>query len=536
MRKIDLQGRGVPADLPRTQMTPQRMFQPPKPRPTYPLISQGKDFQSPSKPLLQGTPSEYDFLSKSRYPQNMQNMQNMQNILPDPLNMSQYSAYPRPQSIDIGMKGCTNYECLVPVQMKSSGREDWRTIVTIQIQISSTGPHNEQTLSIELTDEKDAFFLYTLTCGETEFHQLKAEQSLVVDFQAFPGKFIELLELSMKKEEETPRFICILEEEIGSGAILHIVETNLFKQLTHLNLRFKSGTDETLKRYLAGKLLQFKTENENLNIKLEQTEDTLSTQLLNNDKLKAENQGVREENRRIMDELKLESQRQLNDLKERMLETQNINQERWEEERNKLLGKLERETTQLKGEVAHGNSQMGMVKGERAHLESENNLLGNKLSSVEHELGVVKLQLEEIRGVNKELEAGKYKQENIITEYKVKLENLDRGVKDKGEQVVNIQKLLDSNKSRSEHIEDTVNMLKATNTKMEEKLHMSVQEVTKGNNIIQRMQGDHKAQKAKLKAKHQSVLQHEESVAKLKIELVEFKRELLDCKYIYIYI
>jgi spindle assembly abnormal protein 6 len=46
---------------------------------------------------------------------------------------------------------------------------------------------------MELTDEQDPLFLYTLACSEQDFHILKAEQQLLVDFQAFPQSFVELL-------------------------------------------------------------------------------------------------------------------------------------------------------------------------------------------------------------------------------------------------------------------------------------------------------------------------------------------------------
>jgi spindle assembly abnormal protein 6 len=83
--------------------------------------------------------------------------------------------------------------------------------------------------------------LYSLECGETEFHNLKNEQSLIVDFQAFPSKFIELLELCAKKEEEVQRFFCVLCTGFANDAFLNIIETNQFKQLTHLSLKFKAG-------------------------------------------------------------------------------------------------------------------------------------------------------------------------------------------------------------------------------------------------------------------------------------------------------
>ena len=45
-----------------------------------------------------------------------------------------------------------------------------------------------------------SLFLYTLNLNETEFLTLKTEQSLLVDFQCFPSKLMELLELCINNQ------------------------------------------------------------------------------------------------------------------------------------------------------------------------------------------------------------------------------------------------------------------------------------------------------------------------------------------------
>ena len=54
---------------------------------------------------------------------------------------------------------------------------------------------------MDLTDESDPLFLYSMTCSEQDYHILKAEQSLLVDFQAFPQSFVELLQFCQSMEE-----------------------------------------------------------------------------------------------------------------------------------------------------------------------------------------------------------------------------------------------------------------------------------------------------------------------------------------------
>lgn len=42
-------------------------------------------------------------------------------------------------------------------------------------------------LTLELTDEEDPFFIYTLDISEQDYHILKNEQQIMVDFQQFPN-------------------------------------------------------------------------------------------------------------------------------------------------------------------------------------------------------------------------------------------------------------------------------------------------------------------------------------------------------------
>lgn len=45
----------------------------------------------------------------------------------------------------------------------------------------------------------------------------------------------------------------------GAPSLLSMVETNHFKQLTHIQLKLTAGNDTTVKRYLAARLSQTKT-------------------------------------------------------------------------------------------------------------------------------------------------------------------------------------------------------------------------------------------------------------------------------------
>ncbi|WAR23805.1 SAS6-like protein [Mya arenaria] len=95
----------------------------------------------------------------------------------------------------------------VPVVFKSQDREDRRGSICVKMELATvTAPTTRKELVVRLTDEKDLFFLYTLRLGEEDFQTLKMQQGLLVDFGAFPQKFIDLLEMCLKEEhKEVPK-------------------------------------------------------------------------------------------------------------------------------------------------------------------------------------------------------------------------------------------------------------------------------------------------------------------------------------------
>ena len=63
-----------------------------------------------------------------------------------------------------------------------------------------------------------------------------------------------------------------------------------------------------------------------------------------------------------------------------------------------------------------------------------------------------------------------------------------------------MKQLIDSLNKQRESSEDSIKSLKALNNKLENKLQMSIKEINKGNDIIQRLQNDIKNQKSKIKS------------------------------------
>ena len=161
---------------------------------------------------------------------------------------------------------------------------------------------------------------YELEVGETDFAELRRDQALLVDFGSFADSFIALLgycdlggdgensfcangrvrdvsnstgrkcstnTLSSSSptpprtpySEEAPQYNCRLEDFTASTASLgsldsnvvslqarfSIVESNQFRELTHLSLNLRKGSDATVRSYLTSRLHHTMAENSLLN-------------------------------------------------------------------------------------------------------------------------------------------------------------------------------------------------------------------------------------------------------------------------------
>ncbi len=431
------------------------------------------------------------------------------------------------------------YENQVATRLRTPDREEWQQMLTLKLEVRTTGPRSEQTLMIELTDENDPFFLYAMECGESEFINLKNEQNIIVDFQQFPGKFIELLEhcqvarrANMIAEEAVPaeNFACVFQAGYSEAAVFNVVQINNFKQLVHLSLKFRPCDDESLKKYLATRLQEFKAENEALRTKLETTEDSLNIQTSTNEKLRADSKSERDENGKLADSIKLDAQRQFNELKEQMLAELEANNAKHVSVQSKLKESLEKQIAELNERLSQAQTANAELSERRLALEARERELTSRVQKQDHEIQLRDNELSLLRGSNKDLDTTKYSQEKELVELKVRCETTERQLGDKDQLVKNATGLYEASKAQCRQLEETIGILKANAMKMEEKLVMSAQEINKGNDIIKQLQAEVKAQKQKCKLKESVTAQQEQLIEQNKRTIEDMTRALNDSK------
>ncbi|XP_003374485.1 hypothetical protein Tsp_03681 [Trichinella spiralis] len=155
-------------------------------------------------------------------------------------------------------------------------------------------------LCIELSRDDDPLFLYTSSIFEDDFQHIKEQQNLLISFDAFPNKLIELLECALFEDSKPePKYVlnfyCTSSDfphwngtrKSEFQAMIEIAESNQFKHLVHIALIFEVANQNLLQKHLCSLVSSLKKEKCRMNEHLFELEAQLNKQKLRNDEIVA---------------------------------------------------------------------------------------------------------------------------------------------------------------------------------------------------------------------------------------------------------
>ncbi len=413
------------------------------------------------------------------------------------------------------------FEAFVQVRIYGADRDDRLATLVVRVlngmKVSST--LRENLLHIELTDESDPYFLYSMDVSEEDYHMLKADQNLLVEFHNFAPKFIELLEHCVQKsgengsQEEALNFAAALDTRTPHQATFDLIEANKFKNLTHLRLRMVKGTDAAIKSYLAARQEQFQRKSEMLAKKLEETENALA----------AEGERGRELDQRVTEtDHRLElAQEFAENARESLIAKINgehqseLTKER--QEHMKMISEMEKqhhtEANALQVRLDKLLSDMPELVAERATLRARNEELENIESQRVRQIEASKEDIERLRLRNRELDNSKFELEKQVQKQEVQMDGLKQQLQDKEDVVEQMSRRLEAAGTQRISLEESLAMYKSSLDKLESKFQASVSEINKGNDIIQRIHAEQRQLRSKLKVKGAIMAKQEEHLA-----------------------
>ncbi|XP_069718303.1 spindle assembly abnormal protein 6 homolog [Phaenicophaeus curvirostris] len=422
------------------------------------------------------------------------------------------------------------------VQVRSAGCEERRLNVRVNIDLLSiSNPVHKKDLAVRLTDDTDPFFLYNLVISEEDFQSLKSQQGLLVDFSAFPQKFIDLLQQCIQEQnKDIPRFLLQL---VSSSSLLdhtpvylNVVETNAFKHLTHLSLKFLPGNDAEIKKFLATCLKCLKEDKMMLEGKLRKTEEDLTRQL------SYAQQSLSEKSREL-DKLKSEwtsytttltnkHTQELTNEKEKALQAQAQYQQQHEQQKKELENLHQKSIQQLQNrlselEVINKDLTERRYKGDSTVRE-----LKAKLSGIEDECQRAKQEVLSLRRENTTLDAECHEKEKLINQLQTRVAVLEQEIKDKDQLVIRTKEVLDATQEQKVILEESTEKKQSHIEKLETTIKSLSAELLKANEIIKKLQGDLKTLMSKLKLKNTVTIQQEKLLAEKEERLQKQQREL----------
>ncbi|POM60363.1 Spindle assembly protein [Phytophthora palmivora] len=420
----------------------------------------------------------------------------------------------------------------------------------------------ERVIRVEITDDDgvDPYFLYLWSVSEGEFHELKAQQRLLVDFATFPANLIELLQCCLKdskkiaQEEEEKEggegtsmdahnqktrsagpvplsYLAVLNTMDSNGqSVFSIVETNPFKQLTHLSLRFFPGDDAAIKAYLAARLAQVGASKRSLSTSLKQTSEELQATQKSEAKLQQQlsalgyeaESTLSQEKMKFADELEEQRRAAATALKER------------EDELNAkidaLVERYEKEVQILKAAAESSDAQVQDLSKQKYQHEMQLDHLRAQSQDLSQGRNALSGEVDELRIQNKELDQKVFLQEKQINALQVRADALQQQLADKEDVIKKTADLLQSAKLHNEEVDESLKMYRDNHGRLQQKLELSISEINKGNEIIERIQNENRTLKSKMRMKAKIIKQQEQFVEEKQLQREEALLELKSTK------
>lgn len=418
----------------------------------------------------------------------------------------------------------TEDKITIPVRIKSQDRDERVAQLTIFISFKTINSSHHQTVVIEITDEQDPLFLYITECGETDYHVLKDDQGLLVDFLFFPQMIMELLTYCSPNSDFGSRYVCSIVKG-PTEAQLNIIELSAFKQLAHLSLKFRLGQHEMLEKHLSKNLIKLKDENGQLQGRIRALEGGLGEEKRANADLKERLTRSELEKERILTQAETDIKSRVNDTRELMMHENDRIKQQYESQLRDLRERTSSDIQRLQEEQAALTLKLRTITEDKAVLEQEYSDQSKVNKQMQHELELAHTQLEPLRAGNLKLTSSQSSQERTITELTLKVQNYEQQLRDKEGILEKVNELKTAMSDQLRQKEEEIASLKAQVRKFEDKLALSVQEINKGNQIIEKLQNRQKAKREKLKLKSAVLLQQEDVINKKQAQIEDCERE-----------
>jgi hypothetical protein len=358
--------------------------------------------------------------------------------------------------------------------------------------------------------DEDAYFLYALRVLDADFHVLKTEQSLLVDFQTFPTMLATLLQECRAGGKYAAQFV------VGAEGTLSLIETNGFRELTHLFLRFRRGNDDAIKEHLAGRISMLSSDlTKAQGHNSEQDKEILQLRQ-ERDQLSASVRQLTQDQQQAIRAAELRADATIAELREahgRELREIGITSQK---ERMEAETRLQESLRSAEGRAMKAEASLDEHLKLVEDLQAQLNTATRDCGTTKAALRDAEVQLEERRSKAQQNERERFELEKKVAGLTVQCSSYAEQIKAKEAALTTAAEIKQAGLSQKESAEEHLQVTKGQLQTSEEKLAIAVKEIDRGNSIIHSLQSQVKSLKGKLRL--QTTALHEQEKCVLELE------------------
>jgi len=421
-----------------------------------------------------------------------------------------------------------------PNQTTSDAREVPLTFRILQGSLHASQGH-ERVIHFELTDESDPYFLYLLELSEQDFPVLKRDQSILVDFAAFPSKLIELLAQCLPTESrdaddhteavdgtqpQHQQQAYYVRLDMNNGAF-SIVESNRFKQLTHISLQLRPGTDSLIKAYLASRLTHSNMTCRRLTRDLSSVRDQLAAEVSVRRDMSEELREFRASRELDLHSIRNAHAEELLKVQTQAADTLEKARESFQTQLSQLRTTTDEASKYSSDRMAELESALLQEKQERAQSDFKVRELSKGSDNVVVERTRLAEECAELRQSLRQSEASRAGLEKEVVKLQMKSESLALQIADREDAVARSGELQRASEESKRATDEQLALYRNSLEAVTEKLSAAVAEIKKGNQEIARQQQEIGQLKDKLSMKSEVIRKQEALVQELRMRVTE---------------
>jgi len=386
------------------------------------------------------------------------------------------------------------------------------TVHHYRLRVENRQNSSGKDILVRLTDDSDPFVLYTCIVREDDYQGLRQSQGLLVDFAAFPHKFVELVETCRNEaEKEVPRFIlvlrCVSEEGIGqsssaasgSGSItLEVVEVNMFKHLCHLSLILAPAQTHIKLAYLAKGIKMYKEELMTIKHKASEREQQLQQEVVScRESLviaQSDVQQLRQEKERLAETSVQKETRLMNEEKERIIKIRSEADRRMNRERRELESRLNQRIDQLQAKTASLNQQNAELLDKKHRSDDMMKEVRSRLSSTENELERYRQELTHAKKHNQHLDKDYQNKYTTVRELESRVGQLEAELSNRESTLQFSKQMIETQQQQKQNLEATLNEKIEKLSKREKSIEILYADFQKSLDVVNKLKSKLKAE------------------------------------------